>query len=129
MMLNNLNPYMLYIKIGALLVLFGLGIYVGYGVRDYAAVKEEKKELVDAIKAKDEAILAKDQLQGRLNDLGGAVVELSNRNNTIHTNTITKQYKEVEKPVYTECIVPATGVIIKNEARDSYNKQIRGDKE
>lgn len=127
MILDKLNPYMLYIKIGALLALLGAGIYIGWSWRDYSAVKAEKKELAAAIKAKDEAIKAKDELQGRLNELGGAVVELSKRNNVIHTNTITKQYKEIEKPVYEQCIIPSTGVMIKNEAREGYNQQIRGE--
>lgn len=126
MILDKLNPYMLYIKVGLLVALFGAGIYVGWGIRDYAAAKEEKKELIEAIKAKDEAIKAKDELQSKLNQLGLAVVELSQRNNTIHTNTITKQYKEVEKPVYEQCIIPSTGIMIKNEARAEYNKQIKG---
>ena len=127
MILDKLNPYMLYIKIGALLALFGAGMYVGYSWRDYAAVKAEKKELVEAIKAKDEAIKAKDDLQSRLNNLSGAVVELSKRNNVIHTNTITKQYKEIEKPVYEQCIIPSSGIMIKNEAREGYNQQIQGE--
>lgn len=88
-----------------------------------------KSALVDSYELKDlkEAIKERDELQEKVNQLSGRVNELIIENNKVQERIIERTYREIEKPVYKDCILPSSGVDLRNEQIRDLNRSIRGD--
>lgn len=110
---------MLYIKIGVIALVLALTYYGGYKTKSLLVESAENKELKEAIKAKD-------KLQLKYDALSTKVLEAVGKNTVVNTRTTEKTYREVEKPVYESCVIPASGVEIQNEQVEGLNPQIRG---
>jgi hypothetical protein len=74
-----------------------------------------------------EAIKERDELQGKVNELSGKVNDLIIENNKVQERIVERTYKEIEKPIYKECILPKSGVDLRNEQIRELNKSIRGE--
>ncbi len=121
MIIEYIKLYAMQIKIIVFVLLLGLSFFGGYKLKSTFVAAAESKELKAEIKAKEE-------LQKKYDSLSEKVLAAVGQNDVIHTKTIEKQYKEVEKPVYELCIIPESGILIQNEQIDGFNKQIRGPK-
>lgn len=108
------------VKIGVLVGALALSFFGGWKI---------KSALVDAYELKDlkEAIEQRDALQSRVNELSGKVNDLIIENNKVQEKIVERTYKEIEKPVYKECILPKSGVDLRNEQIRELNKSIRGE--
>jgi predicted transcriptional regulator len=118
--MGPLTPYIMYIKIGAAILVIALSFGAGYRLKTMQ-VAEKENELLKA------AIAENERLQKEYNALSGKVIELAGQNDTIQTRTIERVTTEVEKPVYRECVVPASGIEILNAQVEELNKSIRGE--
>lgn len=116
----QIAPYLGLIKLIVVIAILGATFYGGYWL---------KSTMVDAAHARELAaeIKAKETLQKKYDELSLRVLEAVGKNDVIHTRTIEKQYREVEKPVYELCIIPESGILIQNQQRAELNQQIRGD--
>lgn len=114
-------PYAQTIKIVAVVVFLGLVFYGGWKLKDYQVAEKENKELKEAIKQRDE-------LQAKYDKLSERVLLAVGQNDAIQEKIVERTYKEIEKPVYKDCVLPASGVALENEQRLQLNKQIVGDK-
>lgn len=120
MISQYINLYAMQIKAAIFIILIGLSFFGGYKLKSTFVEAAEAKDLKAAIKAREEA-------EKKYNELSQKVLESVGKNDVVHTKTIEKQYKEVEKPVYELCIIPESGILIQNDQIDGFNKQIRGD--
>jgi hypothetical protein len=118
--MGPLTPYIMYIKIGAAVLVVALAFGAGYRLKTMQ-VAEKENELLKA------AIAENERLQKEYNNLSGKVIELAGQNDTIQTRTIERVTTEVEKPIYKECVVPASGIEILNTQVEELNKSIRGE--
>lgn len=121
MILEYYRLYALQIKVIAFLIIIGLSFFSGYKLKSTFVEAAESRDLKAQIEARKEA-------EKKYNELSEKVLAAVGKNDVVHTKTIEKQYKEVEKPVYELCIIPESGVLIQNEQIDGFNRQIRGDK-
>jgi predicted RND superfamily exporter protein len=121
MIAEYVKLYAMQIKIVVFVLLLGLSFFGGYKLKSTFVEAAESKALKAEIKAKEE-------LQKKYDALSERVLAAVGQNDVVHTKTIEKQYKEVEKPVYELCIIPESGILIQNEQIDAFNKQIRGPK-
>jgi len=121
MIFPALDPYAQTIKTIVAVALLAAVFYGGWKLKDYQVAAKENKELKAAIKEKQE-------LQNKYDELSGKVLEAVGRNDQIQQKIIERTYKEIEKPIYKECVIPSSGIIIENEQIQQLNKQIVGDK-
>lgn len=121
MIFPALGPYAQMIKTIIAVAFLVAVFYGGWKLKDYQVAAKENKELKAAIKEKQE-------LQEKYDALSGKVLEAVGRNDQIQQKIIERTYKEVEKPIYKECVIPSSGIIIENEQIQQLNKQIVGDK-
>ena len=119
--MNPLTPYMLYIKVGVVIVVLALAFGGGYRLKSLQVAAQENKELKEAIKQRDE-------LQAKYDKLSERVLLAVGQNDAIQEKIVERTYKEIEKPVYKDCVLPASGIALENEQRLQLNKQIVGDK-
>lgn len=121
MIFPALEPYAQMIKTIIAVAFLAAVFYGGWKLKDYQVAAKENKELKAAIKEKQE-------LQNKYDELSGKVLEAVGRNDQIQQKIIERTYKEIEKPIYKECVIPSSGIIIENEQIQQLNKQIVGDK-
>jgi hypothetical protein len=120
MILEYYKLYALQIKIITFFILMGISFFSGYKLKSTFVEAAGSRELKAQVEARKEA-------EKKYNELSEKVLASVGKNDVIHTKTIEKQYREVEKPVYELCIIPESGIIIQNDQIDGFNKQIRGD--
>lgn len=120
-LLAPLAPYAQTIKAVFVLVFLAFVFYGGWKLKDYQVASKENKELKEAIKQKDE-------LQAKYDKLSERVLLAVGQNDAIQEKIVERTYREIEKPVYKDCILPASGVALENEQRLQLNKQITGNK-
>lgn len=114
-------PYAQTIKIVAVVAFLGFVFYGGWKLKDYQVASKENKELKAAIKQRDE-------LQAKYDKLSERVLLAVGQNDAIQEKIVERTYKEIEKPVYKDCVLPASGIALENEQRLQLNKQITGSK-
>lgn len=120
-MIPSLDPYAQTIKTIIVFLFLSFVFYGGWKLKDYQVSAKENKELKQAIKEKQE-------LQDKYDELSGKVLEAVGKNDQIQQKIIERTYKEIEKPVYKECVIPSSGIQIENEQIQQLNKQIVGDR-
>jgi len=108
--MGPLTPYIMYIKMGAAILVVALSFGAGYLLKTMQVAEKENE-----------------RLQKEYNVLSGKVIELAGQNDTIQTRTIERVTTEVEKPIYKECIIPSSGIEILNTQVEELNKSIRGE--
>lgn len=118
--MSPLTPYMIYIKIGAAVLVVALAFGGGYRLKTMQVAEKENEQL----KA---AIAENERLQKEYNKMSDKVLQLASQNDVIQTRTIERVTTEVEKPIYKECIVPSSGIEILNSQVEELNKSIRGE--
>lgn len=112
-----INPVMLYISAAALL----LGIGTGWSVRDWKADADALRAVEAANAAQKAAISAIDKPAERFEN---TVTQL--RPLEIETrNTIREVYRNVEVPA--DCVVPAAGIRLLDDARVNANAAAAGE--
>lgn len=121
MIKEYIDLYTTQIKVILFVLLIGGSFFGGFKFKSVLIEASESKELKAEIAARKEA-------EKKYSELSAKVLESVGKNDVIHTKTIEKQYREVEKPVYELCVIPESGILIQNEQADGFNKQIRGDK-
>lgn len=121
MMFPALDPYTQMIKTIVAVLFLSLVFFGGWKLKDYQVASKENKELKAAIKEKQE-------LQDKYDTLSGKVLEAVGKNDQIQQKIIERTYKEIEKPIYKECVIPSSGIQIENEQIQQLNKQIVGNK-
>ena len=114
-------PHIQTIKAIVVVLFLALVFYGGWKLKDYQVASKENKELKAAIKQRDE-------LQAKYDKLSERVLLAVGQNDAIQEKIVERTYREIEKPVYKDCILPASGVALENEQRLQLNKQIVGDK-
>ena len=117
----QIAPYAQMIKTIFIVAFIAAVFYGGWKLKDYQVANKENKELKEAIKQRDE-------LQAKYDALSERVVGALERNDAVQEKVIERTYREIEKPVYKDCILPASGVQLENEQRQLLNAQIAGDK-
>ena len=117
----QIAPYAQMIKTIFIVAFIAAVFYGGWKLKDYQVANKENKELKEAIKQRDE-------LQAKYDALSERVVGALERNDAVQEKIIERTYREIEKPVYKDCILPASGVQLENEQRQLLNAQIAGDK-
>lgn len=108
------------VRVGIIILLIAGIFTAGWKVKSALVDAYELKELKEAIKERDE-------LQDKVNALSGKVNDLIIENNKVQERIVERTYKEIEKPVYKECILPKSGVDLRNEQIRELNKSIRGE--
>lgn len=118
--------------------------YCGYAVKGYqceadiSSMKEKHNKDINELEHKHEEFVkqkekeqqeAREQLEDLINKERKAKQEISKkleaelRNIKVIDRVVTYTIeKEIEKPIYSQCSVPATGVRSINDAADKYNK-------
>lgn len=81
--------------------------------KEYEKLKEDYEKQLDAERKKNEDLATK---------LDNKLVEVKTITKVITRNVL----KEIEKPVYHDCIVPDSGLRIRNEAAAKYNSSRTG---
>lgn len=113
-----------YTAIGLFLVgLIGLGFWAGYDYRDLKADREEKKELQAALKALSAEIEHNNKLQAELTKISVDYNVLLADKLEPEVRYVTREVvREIEKPIYSDCVIPASGVQLYNDAVRRLNK-------
>ena len=122
-----LTPYMPWIKVAVVvLILFSSALF-GYKLKGWLVLKEENQRLEQVIEEKDKAVKDLAALQLKYDGLSGQVITFLEKNDAVQEKVIERFYKEVQKPVYTDCLIPNSGILLHNEQVQTLNKQIKGE--
>jgi hypothetical protein len=106
--------FSIYITAASVAIAFMAGSYFGY---DYADSKCE----ADKRQALQSAVEQRDQQQDKYNRMAGWY-EKRLANVRKQERVVTKVVeKEIEKPVYSQCIIPDSGVQLLNDSASSFN--------
>jgi preprotein translocase subunit SecF len=119
----------LWVKIAILLAvvsaIFGSGFYEGY---HYGFDKRDltcKTAIIDQQKADAKAVedqrRENETQRTKIADLSGQLQKSLSKVHVVYRTTKSKTSEEVKKPIYSTCVVPATGVKIISDAAASYN--------
>lgn len=88
---------------------------LGYDKRDHQALQEQ-------VEATEKAAKDRQDIQDRLNDVSSKLQDAL-ANVRVETKYIDRIItKEIEKPIYTQCVVPDTGKVILNDNADRLNR-------
>lgn len=83
--------------------------------------KALKAQIEQIKKLQEERDLAQQRVNGLTDRILKDTAEIVTVRDTVHT----KQVIEVAKPVYTDCVLPASGVALQNESRAKLNTIIQ----
>lgn len=112
------------VAIGLLLLsLLGIGFWAGYDYRDLKADRQENKALESSLKALSREIELNNRLQQDLTKVSiDYNVLLADRVEPEVRYVTREVVREVEKPIYSACIIPSSGVQLYNDAVRRYNE-------
>lgn len=119
----QLAPYLIWIKIALLTIMLGTAFAGGYKLRDMHQDSIDLEATKTLIEERDAAIAERDRVQGEVATQAAALEEALEGNDEevrYVTRTITV---EVEKPVYRDAVVPDTGLLALQQARECLNEQ------
>lgn len=122
LLFKSLVPYVELIRVIGLVLTVILIFSAGWKLRDFQQTESEFKEMTSIIRQRDVLDLQKQALETTVAEQSAQLErQLSSNDREIRyiTKTVTK---EVEKPVYKDCVVPVSGIESLKEAQRKLNE-------
>ncbi|MBT9159058.1 MAG: hypothetical protein DDT26_00307 [Dehalococcoidia bacterium] len=118
---SNLTAVKIIAVLLLIAALFFGGFYYGQRFADGEHAKARHAELVEKQKALDAEIVRRNELQAELNTLSQTFETFKQTIKPEVVYVTRRVIEEIEKPVYTQCVVPPSGVLLHNETVDRLN--------